>query len=140
MIRRQKIFHKITIFLCVLMVLMVMPETGMTDVYAQTVTTISKETGEVICGRQAKLKVSGNFVKCKFDSSNKRIATVSSKGIVKAKCLGVVRITVKAGTKKKTFTITVKPAKDSEVWLNQTILLTNQKLQLKLESKKYDTS
>ena len=138
--RKQKIFHKITIFLCALMVLTVVPETGMTNVYAQTVTTISKGTGTVICGRQAKLKVPGNYVKCKFDSSNKKIATVTSKGVVKTHRLGVVRITAKSGTKKKTFTITVKPAKASEVWLNQTILLTNQKLQLKLESQKYDTS
>ena len=50
-------------------------------------------------------------VKAKFQSSDKKIATVNSKGIVKGKKAGKVKITVTSKTNKKdkkTVTITVK--------------------------------
>ena len=46
--------------------------------------------------------------KIKFSSSNKKIATVTSKGLIKAKKAGKVKITVKSGSKKKVITVTVK--------------------------------
>lgn len=49
-----------------------------------------------------------NSAKVKFTTSNKNIATVSAKGIVKAKKAGKVTITAKAGTKKAVCKITVK--------------------------------
>lgn len=55
------------------------------------------------------IKIKTNM-KCKFKSSNKKIATVSSKGVVKGKKAGKVKITVtaKKTKQKKTVTITVK--------------------------------
>lgn len=46
-----------------------------------------------------------------FTSSNKKIATVTKKGKVKAKKAGTCKITIKVGSSKKTATVTVKPAK-----------------------------
>lgn len=46
--------------------------------------------------------------KIKYTSSNKKVATVSSKGVIKAKKAGKTKITVKAGSKKFTVTVTVK--------------------------------
>lgn len=61
----------------------------------------------VVVNRSIKIKTN---IKCKFKSSNKKIATVNSKGIVKGKKAGKVKITViaKKGKQKKTVTITVK--------------------------------
>lgn len=46
----------------------------------------------------------------KFTSSNKKVATVSKKGKVKAKKVGKCKITVKVGSSKKKCTVTVVPA------------------------------
>lgn len=47
--------------------------------------------------------------KITYTSSNKKVATVSSKGVITAKAAGTARITVKSGTKK--FVVTVKVPK-----------------------------
>ena len=46
--------------------------------------------------------------KIKFTSSNKKVATVNAKGVVKAKKAGTAKITVKAGKKKAVVTVKVK--------------------------------
>jgi uncharacterized protein YjdB len=46
--------------------------------------------------------------KVKYTSANKKIATVSAKGVITAKKKGKVKITVQSGSKKKTVTVTVK--------------------------------
>lgn len=46
--------------------------------------------------------------KVKFKTSNKKVATVSVKGVVLAKKAGKAKITVTSGSKKKTITVTVK--------------------------------
>ena len=46
--------------------------------------------------------------KITYKSSNKKIATVSSKGVIKGKKAGKAKITVKAGKKKFVITVTVK--------------------------------
>ncbi len=46
--------------------------------------------------------------KIKYKSSNKKVATVSSKGVVKAKKKGTANITVTSGKKKVTVKVTVK--------------------------------
>ncbi len=67
----------------------------------------------VTAGKSIKVKVN---MKCKFKSSNKKIATVSSKGVVKGKKAGKVKITVtaKKNKQRKTVKITVKK-KDKKV-------------------------
>lgn len=44
----------------------------------------------------------------KWTSSNKKVATVSSKGVVTAKKKGTATVTAKVGNKKVTFKVTVK--------------------------------
>ena len=46
--------------------------------------------------------------KVTFTSSNKKVATVNAKGVVKAKKAGTAKITVKAGKKKAIVTVKVK--------------------------------
>lgn len=46
--------------------------------------------------------------KMKFSSSNKKVASVSSKGVITAKKKGTAKITVKSGGKKKTVTVSVQ--------------------------------
>ncbi len=46
--------------------------------------------------------------KMKFSSSNKKVASVSSKGVITAKKKGTAKITVKSGSKKKTVTVSVQ--------------------------------
>ena len=46
--------------------------------------------------------------KVTYTTSDKTVASVSSKGVITAKKAGKVKITVKAGTKKSVVTITVK--------------------------------
>lgn len=46
--------------------------------------------------------------KVTFSSSNKKVATVSSKGVITAKKKGTAKITVKSGSKKKTVKVTVQ--------------------------------
>lgn len=45
--------------------------------------------------------------KVTYSSSNKKVATVSSKGVIRAKSSGKAKITVKSGSKKVTVTVTV---------------------------------
>ncbi|MCI6790564.1 MAG: hypothetical protein MR589_05770 [Lachnobacterium sp.] len=107
--------------------------------YAATTQTITKAT-TVVCKKNAAVKVPAGYRNCKFSSSNAKVATVNAKGKLKALRLGVTTITVKSGVKKKNYTITVVPAKKSDVRLNQELIFSGQKFQLKLVSDKYDTS
>jgi uncharacterized protein YjdB len=63
-------------------------------------------------GAKYKLKVvrkpSASTQKITYVSSNKKIATVSEKGVVKAKKKGRVTITAKSGSKKATCKIIIK--------------------------------
>ena len=59
-------------------------------------------------GKTLKLKVKTNKKKVTFKSSNKKVATVSKAGKIKAKKKGKATITVKAGKKKVKIKVTVK--------------------------------
>ncbi len=61
-------------------------------------------------GEKVKLKVKGTKKKVKWKSSKKKVATVTKKGIVKAKKKGTTIITAKVGKKKYKCKITVKKA------------------------------
>lgn len=107
--------------------------------YAATTQTITKST-TVVCKKNANVKAPKGFRNCKFSSSNAKVASVDAKGKLKALRLGVTTITAKSGAKTKKYTITVIPAKKSDVRLNQELIFSGQKVQLKLVSDKYDTS
>lgn len=81
---------------------------------------LSKTKLTITKGSKKQLKVKGTKAKVKWKSSNKKIASVSGKGIVKAKKTGKATITatVKAKGKKKRLTckvtvVTKKAGKDS---------------------------
>lgn len=107
--------------------------------YAATVPNITRST-KVVCRKTAAVKAPAGYKNCKYSSSNPKVASIDAKGKLKALRLGVTTITVKSGTKKESYTITVVPAKSSDVRLNQELILGGQKVQLKLVSDKYDTS
>ena len=53
--------------------------------------------------------------KVTYTSSNKKVATVSSKGVITAKGAGTAKITVKSGSKKVTVTVTVPKTKTTAI-------------------------
>ena len=72
---------------------------------------LSKSKVTLKVGKTYRLKVSvdeGSVDKITYKSSNKKIATVSSKGTIKAKKAGKVTITVKSGDKTKKCKVTVE--------------------------------
>lgn len=107
--------------------------------YAATVQNITK-SAKVVCRKTVAVKAPSGYKNCKYSSTNPKVASIDAKGKLKALRLGITTITVKSGTKKKSYTITVVPEKKSDVRLNQELILGGQMVQLKLVSDKYDTS
>ena len=66
-------------------------------------------------GKKAKLKVKGTKKKVKWSSSKKKIATVTKKGVVKAKKKGTAKIVAKIGKKKYTCKVVVKAKKKAKI-------------------------
>ncbi len=95
---------------------------------------------QIVCNNSAKIKVPKGFKKCKFSSSNPKVATVNAEGKVKTIRLGVTTITVKSGTKKKKYKLTVIPSSKRDINLEQTAFLVGQNVSLKIASNKYDLS
>ena len=69
---------------------------------------ISRKKITLVVGKKAKLKVKGTKKKVKWSSSNKSIASVSKKGVVKAKRPGKATIRAKVGKKILKCKVTVK--------------------------------
>lgn len=69
---------------------------------------LNKTSISLNVGKTYTLKVTGTKEKLAWRSSNKGVATVSSKGLVKAKRKGTAVITAKYGRKKLTCKVTVK--------------------------------
>jgi len=76
--------------------------------------TLNKKTATLYVGETFSLSVKGAIGKCSFKSSNKKIATVSKKGVVKAKAKGKCTIAVKANGLKLKCTVKVKAPKLSK--------------------------
>ncbi len=68
---------------------------------------ISKKTASINAGSKLTLKVKNTKQKVSWKSSNRRIATVTSKGVVKGVKNGTATITAKIGNKKLTCRVTV---------------------------------
>lgn len=75
--------------------------------------TLSQNTLNLHLGEKKKLKVNGTSKKIKWSSSDKRIATVSGKGVVRAKKEGKAIITAKVGKWKGKTKIVVMPQEDN---------------------------
>lgn len=108
-------------------------------VYATSVKSITGSS-QVVCKKSAKIKIPSGFSNCVFSSSNRKVASVNSKGVLKALRLGVTKITLRSGKRVKNYTITVVPSSKKDVYLKQSIFVTGKSAQLKLASTKYDVS
>lgn len=78
---------------------------------------INKAKATIIKGKTVQLKISGTKKSVKWTTSDRKIATVSSKGKVTGKGAGIATITAKAGKKKCTCKVTVQAPKLSETKL-----------------------
>ncbi|WP_243104072.1 MULTISPECIES: Ig-like domain-containing protein [unclassified Clostridium] len=76
---------------------------------------LNKKKLVLTVGKKAKLKVKGTKKKVKWYSSKKKIATVTKKGVVKAKKKGTAKIVAKIGKKKYTCKVVVKAKKKAKV-------------------------
>ena len=94
------------------------------QVSAEAATAKLNTTKKTLCiGKSYRLKVENTKKTVKWKSSNSKIASVSSKGLVKAKKAGTVQITAKVGKKKLVCTVKVITMQKS--YVNKTIRLIN---------------
>ena len=114
MIRNKKTFC----FLFSVLLLMIISITA--PVYAAR---ISKRTLTLNVGETYRLKVKGTKKKIKWKSSNKAVASVTSKGKVKGKAKGICKITAKVGKKKYTCKVTVTQSVQSLKFNSDTLNL-----------------
>lgn len=100
----RKIMKKgLSLVLCALLVVSAVPLSS----HAAAVK-ISKKSATVYAGKTLKLKMKNTKKTVKWSTSNKKIATVSKKGVVTAKKDGKAVITAKIGKSKYTCKVTVK--------------------------------
>lgn len=74
---------------------------------AKKVVKLNKPKLTLQTGKTSKLKLKNTKKKVKWSSKNKKVATVSSKGVVKAVSVGKTTITAKSGKKKYSCKVTV---------------------------------
>lgn len=97
---------------------------GVVEVQAASKISLSKTTAYVVKGKTTKLKVNGTSKTVKWYTSNKNIATVSSKGVVTGKAKGKATITAKVSGKKLKCTVNVETPKISAKSASITIFKT----------------
>lgn len=85
---------------------------------------LNKSSVSLKIGETVKLKVKNYKKKVKWASSNKKVAKVTAKGVVKAKAAGKTTITAKAGKKKMKCKVTVSED-ESKKQVNQTDTTTS---------------
>ena len=124
----MKRFKKVSILLlvCLMLSVMVMP-VSVSDAK------LNKKSVSLNVGKTYTLKVSGIKGKITWTSSQKSVATVSSKGVVKAKKKGNTVITAKYGKKKFICKVTVKQPVTS-IKLNKTSATLNKGKSLTLKA------
>ena len=76
---------------------------------------LNKKKAVIYVGGQLRLKVKGTKKKVKWSSKEKKIATVSKKGVVKGKRAGKTKITAKVKGKKLVCRLTVKAKKKADI-------------------------
>ena len=112
--RSMKRIKKLSVMLlcCLLLSVIAMPVSA-------SAAKLNKKSISLNVGKTYTLKASGTKEKITWTSSKKSVATVSSKGVVKAKKKGTAVITAKYGKKKLTCKVTVKQPVKS-IKLNKT--------------------
>ncbi len=117
--------------LAICLLLSGMPAMGKVEAASSVAMNVKKQTLEK--GEQFQLAVTGTTDSVKWSTSNKKVATVSKTGLVKAKKKGKATITAKVGSKKLTCKITVKNKKVALNAKSKTIIKGN-KYYLKLSN------
>ena len=113
-VKSMKRIKKLSVMLlcCLLLSVIAMPVSA-------SAAKLNKKSISLNVGKTYTLKASGTKEKITWTSSKKSVATVSSKGVVKAKKKGTAVITAKYGKKKLTCKVTVKQPVKS-IKLNKT--------------------
>lgn len=102
---------------------------------------ISKKRASLGVRQTLQLKIKNNKKKIKWSSSNKKVAAVSSKGLVTAKKAGRAKITAKIGKKKYYCNITVKNIRIKSLKLSGTSSLeTGKTAKLQVAVSPYNAS
>ena len=96
---------------------------------------LSKTSISLTVGNKYNLKVTGTRQKVKWSSSNKKVATVTSKGVVTGKKAGTVKITAKVGSKKYICTVSVKNKKKATLKVSSTNINVRDKANVKVTYK-----
>ena len=105
----KKFFRTMAVVLCLSMFTpSVVPNIGTETVQAATKIKLNYTKKTIYVGKSFKLKITGTKKKVKWSSSNKKIATVSSTGLVKGNNKGTCKITANVSGKKYTCTVNVK--------------------------------
>ena len=101
---------------------------GLTEVKAAAKPVLSRNNATMIKGNSLTLKVKNNKKKVSWSSSNKKVVTVSSKGVVKAIGKGNANVTAKISGKKYVCKIKVETpsisVKSLSLYKNKTAKLT----------------
>lgn len=79
-----------------------------TEVTSAAAKKINRKRAVIYVGKTCRLKISGRPGTITWKSSNKKVAAVNKKGLVRAKKAGTAKITGKSAKKKWTCRITVK--------------------------------
>lgn len=111
----KKLLRTLAIVLCLSMITPAAANPLVEKVEAATKIKLNYKTKTIYEGQSFRLKISGTKKKVKWSSANKKIATVSSKGLVKGKDGGktkrTVKITATVSGKKYVCKVTVKAPK-----------------------------
>ena len=99
---KQKIKGLLSVALCFVLIIQC------ANINAATKVKINKTKASIYVGKTVQLKVTGTKKKVTWKSSNKKIATVTSKGKVKGVKKGTAKITATVSKKKYTCKVTVK--------------------------------
>lgn len=89
---------------------MIMPQSMDAAAAAKKKVKLNKTKVVLKVGKKTTLKLKNNKKKVKWSSNKKKVATVTKKGVVKAKKKGTAKITAKVGKKKYVCKVTVKAA------------------------------
>ena len=122
---KAKNYHCRSKWMAAIFLLLIVVFAGSTFASAASVK-LSKKKLTLFVGKAYTLSVSGTSKKVKWSSSKKSVATVTSKGKIKAKKKGTAVITAKIGKKKLKCKVTVKqPVK--KIKLNKTTITLKKK-------------
>lgn len=93
----KKVKQMLALFLCLILCVTLIPTTA--DAAAMK---LNKKSASILVTKTVQLKVQNTKKKVKWSTSNKKVATVTAKGLVKGKKAGKATITAKVGSKKFT--------------------------------------